>query len=153
MKKTLLSIAFAALASHGADAGEIRLEDCPAAVKATINDNAAQGTLDEVERYSIDGKVIYIAEFDLPGKLDLKLYLSGDGKLLKTRTEIPLKDAPEAVRQAIAKLEGTLDDVERVTEGKKVTYLVEMDRGGKADLHVSLSPEGAVVSQREEVND
>ena len=56
---------------------------------------------------------------------DLKLLVGSDGKLIKTREEIDLADAPTAVREAAAKLVpagGELDDgVDReVTDGKTI---------------------------------
>ncbi|MFC7337358.1 hypothetical protein ACFQY0_09245 [Haloferula chungangensis] len=134
-------------------AREVKIDDCPTAVQATIRQNSGEGKIDEIDFLSLEGKEIYIAEVELPGDKDLKVYVSGDGNLLKTREDVALKEVPEAVRTAISGLEGSVDDIDRETAGKTVTYEVELDRHGKPDLEVTLSADGRVLSQKEEVED
>ena len=45
---------------------EIRLDDCPPAVRETILDNARNGTIEEVEHIRFGDQVLYVAEVDLP---------------------------------------------------------------------------------------
>jgi hypothetical protein len=99
-----------------------------------------------------------VAEIDLPGKRDdLKVLVGSDGKLIKTREEIDLADAPTAVREAAAKLVpagGELDDgVSRgVTDGK-ATYSVEIDRPKIPDLHVLIAEDDTLINQTDDPED
>jgi hypothetical protein len=96
-----------------------------------------------------------VAEIDLPGKRDdLKVLVGSDGKLIKTREEIDLADAPTAVREAAAKLVpagGELDDgvFREVTDGK-ATYSVEIDRPKIPDLDVLIAEDGTLINQTDD---
>jgi hypothetical protein len=96
-----------------------------------------------------------VAEIDLPGRRDdLKVLVGSDGKLIKTRGEIDLADAPTAVREAAAKLVpagGELDDGVscEVTDGK-ATYSVEIDRPKIPDLDVLIAEDGTLMNQTDD---
>ncbi|QJE98014.1 hypothetical protein [Luteolibacter luteus] len=155
--KTIATISVLALATSFASAQtqrrEIRLADCPQAVQSTIQSNARGGHIDEVDFISIDGKEIYIAEVDLPRDRDLKVYVSGNGTLSKTLEDIALREAPEAVRNAVQGLGGTVDDVDKEIAGQVVTYHVEIERHGARDLDVVVSSDGTILSQTEDADD
>jgi uncharacterized membrane protein YkoI len=151
MKTLLLSIAFAAsVTAHGR---ELQLGACPAAVQSAIEANARGGVIDEVDLISIEGKEIYIAEVDLPRDLDLKVYVSGNGTLLKTREDVPLASRPAFIRDSVREHSGTIDDVEKEVAGGKVTWHVEIDRKGIPDMNVVLNAEGVVISETEDADD
>lgn len=149
---TALAIA-AALAVGHSNAEEIDLSMCPVAVKKTIESNSAGGVIDDIDRIAIDGKEIYIAEINLPQDREMKIYIAGDGELLKTVEDLKLSEVPEPVRSAVLGLEGSFDDVDKVTAGGKITYQVEMDRTGKPDLEVTIAEDGKIIRQAEEAND
>lgn len=151
MKTTLLSIALISLAGH-AVAAEVRLADCPAAVQATIQQNSRDGRIDEIESYSIQGKMLYVAEVELAADRDLKIHVAADGALVKIREDSTLAEAPEAVRKAVeAKLAGGIaDDVDKETVGQTVTYHVEIDRKGAADLELTIDSAGKILSETED---
>lgn len=146
---------FLALLGTPAFAGDddLRLDQCPPAVQATIREHSRGGPIDDIDRIGIEGNVIYRAEIDLPRDQDLKLYVSGNGALLKTLEEITLAEAPEAVRRVAQEQGGTIDDVARETKGQTVTYHVEIDRRGQADLDLVLAENGAILSRVEEGGD
>ena len=151
---TLIAIAFTTgLATAQTERREIRLAECPAAIQATVQANARGGAVEEVDLIAIDGKQIYIAEVELPRDRDFKIYVSGNGSLVKTREDILLREAPEPVRSAALALDGSVDDVDKDVTGNTVTYHVEVDRHGMADLDVILSEDGKVLSQTEEAGD
>jgi uncharacterized membrane protein YkoI len=152
MKTPILSLAFVAAfaTAHGR---EFPLGACPSAVQSAIEANARGGVIDEVDLISIEGKEIYIAEVDLPRDLDLKVYVSGNGTLLKTREDVPLASRPAFIRDAVRKHGGTIDDVEKEVTGGKVTWHVEIDRKGIPDINVVLNAEGVVISATEEADD
>lgn len=146
---------FIALLSTPVLAGDndLRLDQCPAAVQATIRENSRGGPIDDIDRIGIDGNVIYRAEIDLPQDQDLKLYIAGNGALLKVLEEISLAEAPEAVRRVAKEQGGTIDDVAKETKGQTVTYHVEIDRPGQPDLDLVLAADGAILSRTEEGGD
>lgn len=151
---TLIALACTtAFASAQVERREVRLADCPPEVQTTVNDNARGGRIDEVDVIGIEGKTIYIAEVELPRDRDLKIYVSGNGALVKTLEDIALREAPEAVRTAVQGLGGSVDDVDKETNGETVTYHVEIDRTGEPDLDVVLAVNGAILSQTEEADD
>jgi uncharacterized membrane protein YkoI len=154
MKTTCIILVTAlatALASAEDSKARKRLDTAPAAVRQTVNDNSRGGVLDDFDVITIDGKSIYIAEIELPA--ELKIYVSENGSLLKTREDIPFSAAPEAVRKAVTALGGTVDETKLETSGKTSTYLIEIDRLGEPDLNVTVSPEGAVLNRHEEADD
>jgi uncharacterized membrane protein YkoI len=154
--KTLQTIAIIALSSTIAFAGyerEVRLDDCPAPVRETILANSRDGKIDEVELIGIEDKKIYIAEVDLPRDIDLKVFVNGDGSLLKTREDVRNDEIPAFVGELARELGGTVDDVEKETTGKTVTYHVDIDRNGAPDLEVVLDVSGKVIKKTEETED
>ena len=154
MKQILQSSLVLAVAGHAA-AGEISLEACPAAVRETVRRHERQGRVDEVKSYDIQGNALYVVEIDLPTKRELKLHISSDGTLVKMSEEIPLAELPEGVRAVVEQKSagGTLDDVEKVTEGKVVSYRVEIERRQLPDVDLLLDAAGAILSEKEEADD
>lgn len=151
---TLIALACTtAFASAQVERRELRLDECPHPVQATVNANARGGHIDEVDLIGIEGKTIYIAEVELPRYRDLKVYVSGNGALVKTLEDISLRESPEAVRTAVQGLAGSVDDIDKETNGETVTYHVEIDRAGDPDLDVVLTVNGAILSQTEEADD
>ena len=152
MKTTILTLSSLLLAatSIAASARDIQLHECPVSVQSTIESNARGGVIDEVDLISIEGKEIYIAEVDLPQDLDLKVYVSGNGSLLKTREDIPLKSIPSFISPAVREHGGTIDDVEKEISGGTVTWHVEIERKGIPDMKVVLNAEGGVISETED---
>ncbi|MCW1885099.1 hypothetical protein OKA04_10200 [Luteolibacter flavescens] len=147
---TLTLVSIATLATAGAR--DIRLADCPPAVRSTIEANARGGVIDEVDLIAIEGNEIYIGEVELPRDLDLKIYVSGSGTLLKTREDISLRSMPGFIREAVSKHGGKIDDVEKEVQNGKVTWHVEIDRKGIPDLKVVLNAEGSVISETEDLD-
>jgi uncharacterized membrane protein YkoI len=152
--KTLAALACTTLlASADTDRRELRIEDCPPAVQATVEANARGGFVDEVDLIAIEGKEIYISEVELPRDRDLKIYVSGNGSLVKTREELSLRELPAFIRDVTREYGGTLDEVEKEVAGGKVTFHVEIDRKGMPDIDLVLNAEGGVIRETEEHDD
>lgn len=63
---------------------EIRHEDLPEAVRNALAPFlAGKGRFDEAERITVDGRVEYHVEVDLPAGVDLHLFFSEAGELLR----------------------------------------------------------------------
>ncbi len=156
--KTLIILAILGTAVGVRAGNELELKQCPANVQETIRTNARGGDVDEVNAITIDDVTLYWAEVDVPERReDLKLLIGSDGKLIKTREEIDLADAPSAVREAAAKLvpaEGELDSgVDREVTDGKVAYAIEIDRPNAPDLDVLIAEDGTVINQTEDPED
>lgn len=151
--KTLAALAFTTvLASADIERREMRIGECPVSVQSTIEASARGGIIEDVDLIAIEGKQIYIAEIELPRDRDLKVYVSGNGSLVKTREELSLRELPAFIRDVAREFGGTLDDVEKEVAGGKVTYHVEIDRTGIPDIDVVLNAEGGVISEAEEAD-
>lgn len=126
---------------------DIRFDDCPAKVKATIRANTAGGIIDDVEWLRIDGRKIYIADIDISGSRDRELFVLGNGNLLKIREDMPFRKLPEAVKKTVKTFAGRVDDVDLEISGGTKTYQIELDRYGKPDLNLLLSETGEVLDK------
>jgi hypothetical protein len=146
-------LALFATASISAYADGIPLKDCPPAVQQTIQANSRSGTLDDVEKIVIQGRTRYVAEFDLARDKSLKIYVDGEGKLLKTKEDIDASELPAAVSAAVQKLVpagGKLSDVEKQVAAGQTTYLIEIDRTNAPDLDLVVAENGTVLSQKQD---
>ena len=139
-------------ATAGGERRDLLLQECPQAVQTTVRENARGGHVDEIDLISIDGRVIYRAEIDLPRDRDLKIYVDGDGALMMTKEEILPRELPEAVLLAARAL-GAVEDVDKESNGRTITYHVEIDRAGQPDLDVVFLADGSISSQTEEADD
>lgn len=150
----LITLALTSGLACADDAGrEIRLADCPPAVRAMIDANDRDGRLDEIERIAIGDRELYIAEVELAGDLDLTIHVRGDGTLVKTREDLP-SDAYPAFAQGLANDRGgRLDDIDKETADGKTTYLVEIDRREQPDLDLVTDESGKVLSETENHDD
>lgn len=138
-------------------ANEIRLEDCPKAVRHTIKSNLNGDRLDDIERKRIDGKVRYVVDIDGPGDADRNLRISPAGDLLFVSEDIKLSECPAAVRSTIKgllKVNWRIDDIDRETTASgTVRFRVDFDRTGKRDIEFKLSRKGKVLGSRVESNE
>lgn len=154
MKTTYQFLAIIILA-FPASAAEIRIEECPPAVQATIQQNSRSGLIEEVESYAIQGKTLYVAEVELPMDRELKIHVAADGALMKTREDTALAEVPEAVRSTVrSKIAGgSVDDVEKLVVGQTVTFHIEIGRKSAPDLELVIDAEGKILSEREDADD
>eukprot|EP00903_Cladosiphon_okamuranus_P003713 g3711.t1 len=143
MKLLPITIAALAITSGWACADyskkEIRFEECPEIVREAITSGSRDGRIDEIDLIEVDGKRIYIAEVELPRDKDLKVYVNGEGDLLKTLEEVSGDDVPGYVSDAVGEFGGHIDEVEKETAGDVVTYHVDVERAGKPDMDVVVS--------------
>lgn len=102
-----------------------------------------------MEVKSIGGVETYVAELKPIKHRDFDIYVRSNGTLLKLKEEIPFSRLPASVRSTVKRYRkgGEIDDVEMVTEKKKITYIVEIDNKGSADLKITLSKTGKVLKK------
>lgn len=154
MKSKLILTALALTAATAtATARELAIHECPQPVRSTIESNARGGMIEEVDWVAINGKEIYVAEVDLPRDTDLKIYVAADGQLIKIREDLAFAEAPPEVRNTLTGFGGRVDDLDRETEGTKVTYYAEIERSDQSDLKLTLDASGRVTQQYEDHDD
>lgn len=81
-----LTLAVVSFAGKCEKEEEVTLDQCPAAVQATLKEQAKGGTIDEIEKVTEDGKVIYEAEITKDGK-EYEVEIAEDGTLLETELD------------------------------------------------------------------
>jgi uncharacterized membrane protein YkoI len=155
--KTIITILLAATGMRiYADAPasrEIRLEDCPAAVRETITRNSSGGRVDEVGHIRIGNHALYVAEVDLADGRDLDIHVDESGRLIETREDVTLAELTGPVRSAIQIIGGKPDDIERHVNDGVTSYHLEVERTGQPDLDVVIASDGRVIGQTEETDD
>jgi uncharacterized membrane protein YkoI len=138
-------------AAQAADPNEVALASCPAPVQAAIESHKQGGKLDEIKLINVEGRQLYVVDLDLAGKRDLKLHVTADGAVVKTREDVSLAQAPVAVKTAAEKLVptgGHIEDVEKEVANGKTTYVVEIDVKNGTDIKAVFAEDGSVLSQR-----
>jgi uncharacterized membrane protein YkoI len=63
-------------------ADEVRIDQVPAAVKATIERETKGGRIKEIERETKNGRTVYEVEFEEGGK-EREIHVAEDGSVLK----------------------------------------------------------------------
>jgi uncharacterized membrane protein YkoI len=139
----------------------VQLSNLPAAVQRTIREHAKGGEIEQIERSSDDGKVVYEVEVE-GAHGDFEFMVGADGAYLGEDHEeadddngdgprnggdedadeehaevIKLTDAPNAVRNAFSRLSGgaAASKVERITDEEVTKYEIEFAaNGGTASL-------------------
>jgi uncharacterized membrane protein YkoI len=137
-------------AKEKAKAQKIALADLPAAVRAAIDKEIPGATIDQIEKETADGKVVYDVEAKLNGKR-VEMDLAGDGKVLTRQDEVPFASLPAAARAAAEKYFGGPGDYQagKEVENGKVSYEVEGKRDG-AKAALKISEDGKRVTEEKE---
>ena len=131
----------------------VKLENCPAPVQAALTKAATGAKIEKIREVSREGQIHFQGHLDLADDRDQVLHLNADGTVVKTVTEIQLKNVPEVVRASLTKLAegvGKLDDVEEIVEGTTTTWQAEIDREKLPDVKVLVDNAGKEISREEE---
>ncbi len=138
------------LGAGSAFARDMTLNDCPVPVQEAVRAHSQGGRFDEVKTVTVNGRTLYVVEIDLSANRDLKLHITSDGTVVKSREEITLAQLPAAVRTAVQGMVpagATIDDIDKEVSEGKTTYLVEIDRPNSNDLKIVFAEDGTVLSQ------
>lgn len=152
----ILAVAASVFASASVFAKDLVLTDCPPAVQETIKNNSRDGKVDYIKSMNVEGRALFIAAVDLANDADLKIHVSNDGKLLKTREDLRFTDVPAAVQEAARKLipaGGKIDEVDKEVADGKATFEIEITRPNAPELEVVFAADGAIISQKEDLSD
>ncbi len=98
--------------------------------------------------WKLDQK-IYKVEFETGIRFyDHTVWYNESGKMIRHKEEIPKRQLPKAVQQAISReFKGYFaSDVKRITEGKKVIYSMEMKRLSE-EWKINVDSSGKILSK------
>jgi uncharacterized membrane protein YkoI len=129
----------------------LKLEQLPAAVRATIEKEAAGREIADIDEETWNNQKVYEVEFREPG-LNSQIHVTADGKLVKVDDEksnplkrlfagTQLEDTPAAVQSTIKREVGNhrIVDIDKERRTGRVVYEVEVEGGteGKYQLHIA----------------
>lgn len=91
----------------------------------------------------------YEVEFDI-NKVEHKARIDASGKLLRLDTDIKQADLPAGVQKSLNEHYAgyKVKDPEKIEEGGKITYKVELKKEGAENRKVHFSPDGTVVKSK-----
>lgn len=135
-----------------AEAGDkpVKESELPPAVAKAIKSAAAEAKLGPITLGDEDGKKAYEAKWQAGGRKH-EITVAVDGKVLSVEEIIPLAEAPEAVRAAVAHEEGgaQVKEVEKVLADGKTSYEVDL-KSGKTKGEVVFDKNGKVIKREKE---
>lgn len=125
----------------------IELSAAPAQVQAAVKQAVGTGKLEHLVMESEDGKVFYEAKIEGEGDHDRTLKFTATGQLVEEETEIELKDAPAAVREAIqAKYPNAeIEELEHVQETPGGVYFEAEIKTADMKRELKLDPAGKIL--------
>jgi uncharacterized membrane protein YkoI len=123
-----------------------KIEDLPAAVMNTVKAEAPNAKIDDIDKETRTGRVVYEISFAEPGK-NPKLHVAEDGSVVKSDLQIneaagaatgptvgtKFSDLPAAVQKAIKERapNAKIDDIDKETRTGRVIYEVQFEEPGK----------------------
>lgn len=149
---TLASVLLVTMAVAPAGEGTRSLDQLPAAAQATIKAETAHATIKSIQR---EGHDQFEVETLLNGKSH-DLVVDEKGRLVSIEDETDLAQVPAKAQATIRKQAGTVAvvRVEKVTEGKDVSYEAELapDSHGKK-FEIVVREDGSLRSRKEDDED
>jgi len=157
---------------------KVTIDQVPAAVAATLQQAAGNGTIDEIEMKDKKGVVTYSADITIDGK-KWEAKVAADGKLIKMEEQKPgeegkeegkgkesdeknegkeadgvkvtFADLPPAVAATLQQAvgNGTIDEIEIENEKGVVTYSADVTIDGKK-LDVKIAADGTLIKTEED---
>ena len=105
----------------------------------------------KAEKETEDGKTLYEVAITSEGS-KIEVTVTEDGKIVEIEKEIPVKDLPKAVAEAIDSKypKATLQVIEEITKGDKVAYEVHLVTTDKKALEVVFDPTGKVTKEEKQ---
>jgi uncharacterized membrane protein YkoI len=171
-----LALCIGAVATRQAMDGEteVSIDKVPAAVRATIENEAQGGTIEEIEVETEDGETVYEAEVIIDGR-EIEIEVAPDGTLLGKETEddeddddgegddddededeeeVSLDDVPAAVKATILKEAGDaeIEEVVKETEDGRIVYEAEFEADGK-EIEIEVAENGDLLEREIEDDD
>jgi uncharacterized membrane protein YkoI len=151
---TVASLAIAATGSFSAWADKVALTELPEAVQKAIKAQSQGETLENVERNTRDGKVVYEAEFKRGG-LNRHVQFAADGTVLPSRDlgsiferkpSMALSDLPAAVQKTVKEQQAsrTIADIDKENWNGQTVYEIEFKESGP-NSRIHIADDGSIV--------
>jgi hypothetical protein len=140
---------------------EVKLSDCPAAVRKTLEREAQGAKIDKVEKEAEDGETTYEADAKIDGAA-YEITVAEDGTLLEKsldgadddeekeadEVEVKLADCPAAVQKTLKREAGeaAVDSAFKENEGKKTCFEFDVKIDGKP-YEIKIAEDGKLISK------
>jgi Putative beta-lactamase-inhibitor-like, PepSY-like len=149
---TVLCLGFLLTASAAwADEGKIDLDKLPKAVVDAVKAKYPDAKMVGAEKETTGDKTVYEVVVKNKGQ-DIEIVLTPEGKIVEEEKELPVKDLPRVVAQAIEKKysKGTIKSIEESTKDEKATYGVLLENDivvgkEKQKVRLHLNAEGTII--------
>lgn len=91
---------------------------------------------------------VYEAEFRI-GRLEHELELTAEGKIVLTKSEIPVAELPPAVAASVRQRYqgGVIEKAKKITRDNAVRYKVEVRLTNGEDVDVYVDPQGGILHE------
>jgi uncharacterized membrane protein YkoI len=125
------------------------LDKLPAAVAKALKQQAGDSKITDLSKEKEEGKTVYEATFKKNGRVH-DVTVDEEGKLVSDEETIPTSEAPEAIRDAIEREHpgGKIEKLERITEGKKISYEALLSSKGKRE-EIKFDTKGKVIERED----
>lgn len=137
----------------------MRIEDVPAAVRKTIEQQAAGRKIADIDRETWEGKTVFEVEFAQTGR-NAQVHIAEDGTIVKPETKAPaagtllkgifmgtqLSDTPAAVQETIKREAKGMEiaDIDKERRAGRVLYEVEFKNPGR-NIELHIAEDGTIV--------
>ena len=144
-KKTLAVLAMAWLVATTASAEHtLKMSELPAAVQATVKVETANATVLGISKETEKGKTVFEVETKV-GTKTRDFVVDAAGKVIAIEEETDLASVPASVKATIEKQSagGTVQRIEKATQGTTVSYEVGLKKNGKSS-EFTVSADGSL---------
>jgi uncharacterized membrane protein YkoI len=136
---------------------KVSFDELPDAAKRTVREQAGSNRIEDVERGTLDGRVVYEVAFKSEGKHN-ELRVAEDGSVVKriagTDIRFPgsltVNEVPAPVRRAIQTQVGSgeVNDIDKKTVNGKTVYEVGFKKeSGGAQHEIQIAEDGTVIGE------
>lgn len=155
--KTTIAI-MAALVSWGsistASAKIVGIADVPLEVSTVIEAEIPAAQLGKISINEVAGGKRYVVKLKVKGEDKLTLRISADGDIITSSRDLKLKALPKRVRNSIEDYLGDLGvivDIDKVTKGSQVSYVISVDLGDGVTTKIILSQNGTIIEAEQDI--
>ena len=127
----------------------VKLDELPAAVKATVQEASRGLKLKGLTQEEKNGEILYEAELEVDGHIR-DVIINTSGAIVLVEEEVPWEQLPEAVRAAIEKGAegGKILHVESLTRNNVIESYEGHVRKGWRKLEIKVDPEGNPIGSK-----
>jgi len=142
------ALCFSAIAAEDNEE-KVSLDKLPAAVAKALKQQAGKDKITDLSKEKEHGKTLYEATFKRDGRVH-DVTVDEEGNLVSDEETIPTSEAPQAIHDAIEREHpgAKIEKLERITEGKKVSYEALLSSKGKRE-EIKFDTKGKVIERED----